>query len=85
MYPMRPFIFKKVINLFRSFDGNLPELLHQLAQFQSGLACAGTCGFVIFFYLGFSIFSKQGMSQRYKKISISNFFAPKKQRNHKIA
>lgn len=23
------------------------------------------------------------MSQRYKKISISNFFAPKKQRNHK--
>ena len=25
------------------------------------------------------------MSQRYKKISISNFFAPKKQRNHKTA
>ena len=46
--------------LFRSLYRCLSEILHQLAQFQSGLACAGTCGFVIFFYLGFSIFSKQG-------------------------
>ena len=55
MYPMRPFIFKKVINLFRSFDGNLPELLHQLAQFQSGLACAGSGCLVSFFYLSVGI------------------------------
>ena len=84
---MRPFIFKKVINLFRSFDGNLPELLHQLAQFQSGLACAGSGCLVSFFYLSVGItYEYFGcMSQRYKKISISNFFAPKKQRNHKIA
>ena len=55
MYPMRPFIFKKVINLFRSFDGNLPELLHQLAQFQSGLACTGSGSLVPFFYLSVSV------------------------------
>lgn len=55
MYPMRPFIFKKSNKLISKLDGNLPELLHQLAQFQSGLACAGSGCLVSFFYLSVGI------------------------------